>query len=111
MRKTRWLLASLGLAMAGLAPVAATASSKDLKWVSINGNPAFKVTAKGDPWSDQGATLLVTRMAGATDENGGAITGIDLDRVLGKTVTLTGDVSTTGAASNAALWLGTDGSG
>lgn len=111
MRKTRWLLASLGLAMAGLAPVAAPASSKDLKWVSINGNPAFKVTAKGDPWSDQGATLLVTRVDGATDENGGAITGIDLDRVLGKTVTLTGDVSTTGAASNAALWLGTDGSG
>ncbi|UPG95391.1 S41 family peptidase [Luteibacter aegosomatissinici] len=111
MGKTRWLLTSLSWLLVGLVPAIAAASSKDLQWVSVNENPAFKVSAKGDPWSDKGATIIVTRVEGATDKNGGAITGINLDRVLGKTVTLTGELSTTGTASNASMWLRTDGSG
>ncbi|MGN6482297.1 S41 family peptidase [Luteibacter sp.] len=109
MRKPYWSLAALTLILCVKTAAGSQGPPPTMTWVPVGDRHAYSVNASGKLWSAEGAAVTVSRQPGSSSPAGGLMAGFDAAPFVGKDITLTANLATTGGASNAAIWLRTDG--
>jgi len=109
MHKPCWLLVALTSGLFVSSVVSAQVAAPGMRWVPIGDVHAYTVNVTGKLWSAEGVAVTVAREEGSSSPTGGLMVGFDAGPYVGKNITLTGDVATKDGASDAAIWLRTDG--
>lgn len=85
------------------------ARAEDMTWSPVNNSRMYAINVTGKVWSAEGATVTISSKPGVTSPFGGLMGSFDATKYIGKDITLTAVAGASDGASNAILWIRTDG--